>query len=237
MNESIPSGLCQCGCGYKTAIAARSYSSRKQRKGDYVRYLPGHFGKGQAKESLEKAQAVWADAPTPFGYCWCGCGDKTLIARVTNANNGTIKGWPRRYLNGHIHKRGSDYKIEEKGYKSACWIWQRRTTPEGYGVKSVRGYPHLAHRVYYENDKGPIPEGLNIDHLCRNRACVNPNHLEAVTHAENIRRGPQCRLTHADIARIRTLYATGEYRQGELAKNFGVSRSSISRYVTGRSWA
>ena len=51
----------------------------------------------------------------------------------------------------------------------------------------------LAHRVYYERHVGPVPEGLELDHLCRNPGCVNPEHLEPVTHAENIRRGYQAK--------------------------------------------
>lgn len=68
---------------------------------------------------------------------------------------------------------------------NGCWMWTASCYPSGYG-SSGTGY---AHRVAYEYVKGPIPHGLQIDHLCRVKACVNPDHLEAVTVKENVRRG------------------------------------------------
>lgn len=71
---------------------------------------------------------------------------------------------------------------------TGCWEWQNSKTL-GYGRVKFRGRLDLAHRVAYEVLVGPIPAGLHLDHLCRNRGCVNPAHLEPVTQRENILRG------------------------------------------------
>jgi hypothetical protein len=70
-----------------------------------------------------------------------------------------------------------------------CWEWTAGKKPAGYGAFADGYTTVLAHRFAYELLVGPIPEGLHIDHLCRNRACVNPAHMEPVSTAENTRRG------------------------------------------------
>lgn len=79
--------------------------------------------------------------------------------------------------------------LEKIDVTPGCWLWTASKRPNGYGQFKVGDSPVPAHRFSYEHYFGSIPEGLQLDHLCRVRSCVNPAHLEPVTQAENIRRG------------------------------------------------
>lgn len=128
----------------------------------------------------------------------------------------------------HRHR----YVEVDTGFETPCWVWRLCKTRAGYarvasGVGSV-----LAHRVLYEEKFGAIPQGLCLDHLCRVRACVNPDHLEPVTLAENIRRGSVAKLTKDDVRAIRR----AEGSHASVAKAFGVSAGHVSRIRGGHCW-
>lgn len=87
------------------------------------------------------------------------------------------------YTQEHITK--FDSKITKT---DSCWLWNGYCNEAGYGMVRINYRQYRSHRVSYEIHKGLIPDGLELDHLCRVRNCVNPEHLEAVTHKENLRR-------------------------------------------------
>lgn len=99
------------------------------------------------------------------------------------------------------------WKYVNIGDADDCWLWTGGINPNGYGYFNIRDNGAVttrpAHRFMYEVIYGPIRDGLEIDHLCRVRACVNIGHLEAVTHAENVRRANLVTALHCPTCRCR----------------------------------
>jgi len=169
------------------------------------------------------------EGPNPSGLCMCGCGRPTAIAKQSESRNGVIAGKPHRYLPGHgSFRHPQNYIVDESG----CWVWQGRKGKTGYGAVGLRG---RVHRVFYERLVGPIPDGMELDHICRNRACVNPDHLEPVTHRENMRRAGMMRLDAESVVAIRRERTAGSGVR-ELGRKFGVSHSTISAILAGKTW-
>lgn len=136
----------------------------------------------------------------PTGLCMCGCGQTAPIIARNCPRRGYVKGQHHDFVIGHNHHKANRYTVEDCGHGTPCWIWQLSTVGAGYGRFQVDGKKHLAHRWHYEQVHGQIPDGLELDHLCRQYRCVNPDHLEPVTHIENVRRGWAARRAAEEVA-------------------------------------
>lgn len=130
-----------------------------------------------------------------------------------------------------------------------CWIWTASKSQNGYGRININQYPYYAHRMSYELAYGEIRKGFDVCHKCDNPACVNPSHLFAGTHLENMKdmakkgranvlhgeASPTHKLTESDVIYIRSRYAQGGITYLQLANQMGVSKFTI-RGIIRRVW-
>lgn len=163
-------------------------------------------------------------------YCACGCGTSIATRRTD--------GKPKRFAHGH-NMRGAPRPFTE-GTADECWEWQWNRRDAGYGVKVVitadgKTTSTPAHRWVYGQRVGPIPAGMELDHLCNNRGCVNPAHLRVVTRTENMRRASTTKLDLASAREIRRRF--GRFTARQLAEQFGVSVSTVYLVLSGKVWA
>ena len=173
-----------------------------------------------------------------YGFCECGCGQKTELYRHTDKRTGTVRGEPRPWCRGHHQSPvGPKYEVLDLGYTTPCWIWKNKPNAGGYGRTINDQYAHVA---AYVEAFGPVPEGLTVDHLCHNadkccpggntclhRRCVNVLHLEAVPTGTNTRRGRLPKLTPEQVRRIRSCPKTYGSTLA-LAREFGVHPNTIT---------
>lgn len=87
------------------------------------------------------------------------------------------------------YKMVIDRFFEKVKITSHCWIWNASKNEDGYGLFRFNGKVRRAHQFSYKLYKGKLKDGCEIDHICKNRSCVNPYHMEGVTHKENTLRG------------------------------------------------
>lgn len=153
--------------------------------------------------------------------CACGCGEPAVYAvRHIRANE-------------RLRLTKEDCVIEDTGYETPCWLFKKDRAGR-YTIIRIRGKSIMAHRAMYEQEIGPIPKPLVIDHLCAQTKCIRPDHLEAVTSRVNLRRGRLPKLTEQQAEEIRQLRGTAP--AASVAQSFGVSKSLIFMIWAGKIW-
>ena len=232
-NCGIPFGLCHCGCERTTPIA--KVSNKDQVIGLPKKYCQGH--RVTYPKTIPKGMCICGkmNCPIPYGTCHCGCGEATKVitdSRYSSPKRGQYLNSPLAYVNGHDTRLSPiEYTVEDRGYKTPCWIWQRSKNKKGYGCTRRTG----AHIYYYEQKNGKVPDEMELDHLCRQRACVNPDHLEPVTDAVNSQRGICAKLSPEVVKSIRARVRNGEV-QVEISRELEVSASCIWSIVHRKTW-
>lgn len=227
--------LCECGCGQDAGVYANW--SKGHKPGDPKRFIKGHqydaarvdydktcenCGVTFRRKRLSSGRIEPVEAFREKKYCSVKCMGEAYAknAPPTVFSQYTSEGEARWLINAD----------------TGCWEWQKAIREcNGYGICARNGKTDYAHRFSYETFVGPIPEGLELDHLCRNRKCVNPYHLEPVTHTVNMRRGARTILTPEQVIEIREMDTQG-YTRREMAEMFEVSKGCIDHVVYRYNW-
>jgi hypothetical protein len=192
----------------------------------------------------------------PYGFCKCGCGNKTTIAKQSSTHHGHVKGEPVGYLMGHASRTRWGTPIDRfwslvrKGHPDRCWPWAGDIQAYGYGRFYWEGRQQIASRVMWQIINGHLEEGDCVCHKCDNPRCVNPSHLFVGTKGDNNRdkcakgrdKSPygmahsRAKLTDDGVIEIRRAYKAGEETQVSLAAKYGVSRRAIRMILDGSRW-
>lgn len=186
----------------------------------------------------------------PLGYCQCGCGGKTRLARQSSSKYGWVRGQPLRFINGHnkrIHATPADHLWSMVDKSGDCWEWQGYRDKDGYGrvtIPAIRETPIGAHQAAWIITNGPIPAGMKVCHACDNPPCCRPDHLFLGSTQVNVTDkmgkgrhgfGVTAKITPEQVREIRAL-AAADVPQKELARRFNITPSNVSMIVGKRRW-
>lgn len=165
------------------------------------------------------------DPPVAWGMCdkhyrrWRKTGDAGIVKVIVGDTEARF--WSKVNKDGPIPAHRPEL--------GPCWVWTDPLSEEGYGRIAYEGKLHQAHTWAYARYVRPIPDGLEPDHLCRNRACVNyESHLEPVTRRENVRRGASFKFSDELVANLYARWLAGETKVS-LAKEAGMGKTTMVR--------
>jgi len=194
---------------------------------------------------------TWPNIEVPFGYCHCGCGQRTNIAKEANRRKGHIAGQPMRFVRGHrarlpqfrptgprpgwLEHFWEQAEPVEGPLATLCWRWTGAKYKNGYGKASVAGRTRYAHRLAYEEAIGEIPGRAQVNHLCDWKNCIATNHLVLGSHTINARDAASKgflnrKLRAGNVQEMRYLHREG-WALPALAEKFSIAPESVKRIV------
>lgn len=193
----------------------------------------------------------------PYGYCHCGCGQKTTIALKNHTRTHAVKGEPTKYIKNHVNRISKNEQIalfwsrvSITADDNLCWLWTEKHDKDGYGKTWWNGKTERSHRVAWMYPDYSIPNEMFILHSCDNPICCNPKHLFIGTALDNNRdrerkgRGNQLKgeqhhmhkLTEDQVRDIRRRYFMSNVSYSQLAHEYGVTPSNICMIVKNKTW-
>lgn len=156
--------------------------------------------------------------------CLCGCGQTPMINKDGSYCD---------YFKGHYLIKRPEYNFKTDK-NTGCWNYCSSKDSHGYGQFKVNYKNLRAHRYMYEKYNGEIPKNFDVDHLCKNPGCINPEHLEAVTHGDNIRRGSNAKLSAEDVIKIRSL--DGIESRRSIRNRYKISGTQLCNIMNHKKW-
>jgi hypothetical protein len=186
---------------------------------------------------------------TPYGFCHCGCGNKTTIRKKNHALHKCVKGEPAMFLPGHSGRLGPTLKerLESKismEPMTGCWLWTGFCSPTGYGHIGLNNVVYLVSRMAWQIYRGPIPEGMDVCHTCDTPQCASPHHLFLGTHTDNlqdaVKKGRMSmgeKVHWAKLKEAQVIAVREDTRHPRIiAEEYGVVRGTIELIRKRKTW-